>query len=163
MRSAGKMSQRRGPIWNPNIPLPVWDLWIGAAEVMVAGERIALPNERPPTEAAFYLNRFFGVAFAGRFAASEISVRTSCASFASLCSRRRAIFVRISSALFLDLYQDRRSLRQRKTLSVHFGGLPGRFVHVLIHPCSDPVFLSSSGVGIAIRLLAGSNVYDRLG
>src|SRR6516164_7320002 len=84
----------------PNIPLPVWDLWIGAAEVMVAGERIALPNERPPTEAAFYLNRFFGVAFAGRFAASEISVRTSCASFASLCPLRRAIFVRISSAFF---------------------------------------------------------------
>jgi len=40
------MSQRRGPIWNPNIPLPVWDLWIGAAEVMVAGERIALARFR---------------------------------------------------------------------------------------------------------------------
>jgi len=46
-----------------------------------------------------HLNRFFGFAFAGWLPA-DMSVRTSCASLASLNSRRRAMFVRTSAALF---------------------------------------------------------------
>jgi len=40
-----------------------------------------------------HLNRFFGFGFAGWFPV-KISVRTSCASFASLSSRRRPMFMR---------------------------------------------------------------------
>ena len=55
---------------------------------------------RPPTGAA-YLNGFFGFGFAGWFPL-KISVRTSCASFASLSPRRRSMFIRTSAA-FLSI------------------------------------------------------------
>src|SRR5215475_924804 len=51
--------------------------------------------ERLRHRAPFYLNRFFGLAFAGRFPV-EISVRTASASLASLNSRRRAMFSRMA-------------------------------------------------------------------
>jgi hypothetical protein len=54
-----------------------------------------------------YLNRFFGFAFVGWLPA-EISVRTSCASLASLSSRRR--HVGAIGRLFVNLFHDRRAL-----------------------------------------------------
>ena len=67
----------------------------------------------PPIEAA-YLNRLFDFGFA-RWLLAEISVRTSCASLASLNSRRRAmLFRKHFSTIYLEA--DRRNLeRQRQT------------------------------------------------